>query len=251
MNNKIFIIILAICVFLSINVAFASQFSNETLEMHESALEKSIGETSYDDPVKEFQNFDSNEQNFNENNLNSPNNDSFSDLQNLIDSSDSETITLDKNYVFDMEKDSSYMDGMIIEDKNIIIEGNGFTLDGAGQSRIFKLINSQMTINNLNLINGNNLCGSAIYAENTQLTINNSQFTNNIVNVTNYIYQNESIVTVSDIHGGAIYSDDDINCINCNFTDNSIIINNNIVREKDVWFLAYKYCNYTVGGGGN
>ena len=100
--------------------------------------------------------------NNNSNLLSSPNNgggsvlgapdDSFTALQSLINGAASgSTLTLDKNYKFYADYDSAYVNGILIKNQ-LIIDGNGFTIDGSNSARIFKLVNA-VTVNNLTFAN--------------------------------------------------------------------------------------------------
>ena len=136
---------------------------------------------------------------------------SFSDLNTAINGNSYNEIKLTSNYTYkDSEGgDSGFKDGIAIG-RNLIIDGQGHTIDGAKKARIFYVSANSVTFKNINFINGwsqfggaiygnskiinctfeNNgaqYFGGAIYTENT--TINDSKFIKN--------YAHES--------GGAIY----------------------------------------------
>ena len=120
----------------------------------------------------------------------------FNDLQNKINNaSEGSTIELLNNYTYDDTFESS---GIIIN-KSLTIEGNGFTIDGANQARIF-FINATngITLNNIVFTNALSERGGAILFDNSvsEVIISNSVFTNNS------LFVNESV-------GGAINFDDD------------------------------------------
>ena len=120
----------------------------------------------------------------------------FNDLQNKINNaSEGSTIELSNNYTYDDTFESS---GIIIN-KSLTIEGNGFTIDGANQARIF-FINATngITLNNIVFTNALSERGGAILFDNrvSEVTISNSVFTNNS------LFMNGSV-------GGAINFDDD------------------------------------------
>ena len=101
----------------------------------------------------------------------------FTDLKNNIsDSTDS--FEMKFNYTFNNATDSDCINGIVIDKTNFIIEGNGLTVDGNGQSRIFNITGTNITINNLIFKNGNAQMGGAIYAKG-QITLNNVTFINN------------------------------------------------------------------------
>ncbi len=133
----------------------------------------------------------------------------FSTLQTKINElDDNQTLYLNNDYTNDNLSDS----GIIIS-KDIIIEGNGFTLNGLNESRIFTITNSsKLVLSNINFINGFGFNGGAIYSD----SFLNCTFTN--LNFTNNIAEN---------HGGAIYIDGD--CINNQFI-NVTFKNNTALR---------------------
>ena len=103
--------------------------------------------------------------------------DSFSALQKLINKNDE--ITLNKNYHYTPELDAPYMNGIKVNRSNIIINGNGFKIDGKNMSRIFNINSSNITIKNIILENGN--YNSTIYFNNSDNnTIENAIIKNNI-----------------------------------------------------------------------
>ena len=65
---------------------------------------------------------------------------SFSDLQKLIDSNTNGTIDLDKDYKY--TENDNLPDGITINGKTLIINGNGHTLDGSNLARIFNISDS-------------------------------------------------------------------------------------------------------------
>ena len=127
---------------------------------------------------------------------------SWADLYTLInDASAGSTITLDRNYVYNTATDAQYVRtgsgglfnpyeyyGLMIN-KNLIIDGAGFTIDGSNQMRAFDIYGgASVTLKNINFINCNadgsdNACeqnrGGAIYSlGNAATTIDNCSFVN-------------------------------------------------------------------------
>ena len=164
---------------------------------------------------------------------------SFTDLQNLIDSNVNGTISLDRNYAYDESQDSEMKEGVLINNKNIVFEGNNFIIDAKYKTRIFKIVYSNLTFNDIQFVNGNNsfkdenlnIRGGAIFAQNSILTFYNSKFINNSIytdNDTNY----RAIGYIAKYFaGGAIYTDGNVSCINCDFLNNSIICNGNLTND--------------------
>ena len=102
----------------------------------------------------------------------------FTELQNIIyKASSGDTINLEKDYVFD--EGFNYGQGILIL-KNLTINGNGHTLDGASKSRIlFNFFSVKVTLNNIIFENGyTKLYGGAI-VNFADLTVNNCAFKRN------------------------------------------------------------------------
>ena len=151
---------------------------------------------------------------------------SFTELQALINENAYGTLSLDKDY--------SYFSGdSAIQISNpIVINGNGFTLDGGNQVRIFSILAQDVVLNDLIFVNGNNTSGGAIRVDAQYCTISNSHFEKNdayyggavyvkghgcIINNTEF-KDNEAY-----LRGGALYMSDVIVTVeNSNFTSNHV-----------------------------
>ena len=131
---------------------------------------------------------------------------SFTDLQNSIDKTNNGgVIVLDKNYVYSAN-DSNLINGIVIKNKNITIEGNGHSIDGLNSARIFGITSSNVVVNNLTFVNGmSSSDGGAILSSEGFISINNCNFTNNTA-----------------ASGGAISSNSDMNISNSEFRNNTI-----------------------------
>ena len=103
--------------------------------------------------------------------------DSFYALQYEIDNMKGNVLNLSNNYEFYSEIDDP--NGIKIN-KSITINGNGFIIDGKDGSRIFNISADNVVLENISLINGNGINGSAIYAEGENITIMNSILLNNL-----------------------------------------------------------------------
>ena len=73
---------------------------------------------------------------------------SFNELQSIIDSNYGSTIVLDKSYAY------SANDKTIEIKDSIIIDGNGFTIDGKNAVQIMKVTSNDVTLRNLTFVNG-------------------------------------------------------------------------------------------------
>ncbi|WP_067043541.1 Ig-like domain repeat protein [Methanobrevibacter sp. YE315] len=165
----------------------------------------------------------------------------FGLLQDLIDNAGANSvINLTRNYTYN---DLDNMDdGVLINNSNVTINGNGYTIDAKGKSRIFALFQStNITIRNITFKNGHAngrlVGGGAIYLNDADsCSISGCSFVNN---------------TASYGDGGAIYLNDADNCSisGCSFVSNyawenviyfrnvydgkKITINNNIFLDND------------------
>ncbi len=128
----------------------------------------------------------------------------FTELQNLIyRASSGDTINLEKNYVYD----EGFNDGKgILILKNLTINGNGHSLNGASKSRIlFNFLAIKVTLNDIVFKNGyTKLYGGAIFNF-ADLTVNNCVFKKNYADTT----------------AGAICSLASLTCKNCFFNKNT------------------------------
>lgn len=108
---------------------------------------------------------------------------SFNDLAALInEAEDNDIIILEKNYKNNIEPE-------IIIDKNIIIIGNGFAIDGNNVSRAFNVNSGNLELYNMTIQNCSEIEGGAINVTNGSLTLVGVSFNNN---------------TTTNGHGGAI-----------------------------------------------
>ena len=126
-----------------------------------------------------------------------------------------EYYTLKKDYVYNLNE-SDFINGVKITEDNVVIDGDGHTIDGAGIARIFDIVSNNVTLKNINFVNGHSTGnGGAIFA-NGSLNILNSTFVNNVIeNI--YFYYNY------DKNGGAVYFNNTGMILNSNFTDNRAV----------------------------
>ena len=118
------------------------------------------------------------------------------------------TLVLDRNYTY---TSGDSIDGIVIN-KDLTIDGAGYTLNGANQASILKISgNSHVVLKNLNFINAYGTNGSAIsLSASDSIDISNSKFINNVALTS----------------GGAIYiSSSSTITANSKITD-SVFINN-------------------------
>ncbi len=111
---------------------------------------------------------------------------SFSSLYSMINSG-SDEINLTTDYAFNAETDGDLSQGMEIQDKNLVINGNNHIIDAKNQDAIFAIFGGNITFNDLTLTN----------AKNTAIFLNGILTTNNV-----------SFINCSGADGGAIYVSD-------------------------------------------
>ncbi len=109
----------------------------------------------------------------------------FTSLQTDIDNS-ADGIKLTQDYVFNNATDSKLTDGINITQNNFVLDGDGHTIDGSNQARIFKITGNNVTLKNLNLINGKSITGGAV------ITLNETFFEN--VNFTGNTAENGAAI---------------------------------------------------------
>lgn len=151
-------------------------------------------------------------------NILSSSSNSFSDLNDSINNG--WTINLQSDYKYDSSRDFGFENGIVIS-RSITINGNGHTIDGNFQARIFNAT-TYVNFNNITFINAKADIGSAIIGSN--YAVMNSKFINNVATdsggaisggyASNSIFQNNN----ANRYGGAIYKG---SVDNCTFIGNS------------------------------
>ena len=125
--------------------------------------------------------------------------------------------TLNKNYAY--SENDKITTGILV-DKTIAVNGNGFTIDAKGKSRIFNLAADDILLKNIKLVNGKSDSGAAVYTSSNYVNVDNCTFINN---------------TASG-DGGAIY----INSYYSGSITNSKFINNS-ANEDGAAIFTYAY----------
>ena len=119
----------------------------------------------------------------------------YTDLQAKINKlKDGEVLNLTYDFAYNQEIDGDrFPEGVVIK-KNIIINGNGFTISGNNSKRVFKIGDGSaeinVNLNNITFANGNSSDnGGAIYSTpKTSIAIDNCNFTNNKAETGGAIY---------------------------------------------------------------
>ena len=172
----------------------------------------------------------------------------FRDLDDLINNNTDPEITLDRDYVYSESDD--LIDGVTIN-REVTINGNGFTLNGDTKARIFTVTNSNVVFKNINFIGGwfdDSGNGGAICGESTAI---NCTFTNNRATEGGAIYGGTAInCTFIDnyarnyqggANGGAISRG---TAINCTFTNNTAQ-----TYGGALYMTSARNCNFTSNYG--
>ena len=129
----------------------------------------------------------------------------FNRLQRYINNADPNSVfTLSHNCTFTIGKDENLIEGIVI-DKQITINGNGYTMDANGKSRIFKITGNNVVLENITFKNAySTYAGCAVYFSQSG-RIADCNFTNNS----------------GSTYGGAVYFGGNSNVANCNFINNT------------------------------
>ena len=143
----------------------------------------------------------------------------FNDLNTTINGNDSSVINLNNDYVFDPIIDYKYRAGVIIV-KEVIINGNYHTIDGMHEAKIFYVNATNVTIRNINFINGSSYYGGAIHWYGDNGLIANCNFINNF-----------AIKRGGAVHWGDTESEDDSHS-NHSIAKNGKIIESNFIANR-------------------
>ena len=145
---------------------------------------------------------------------------SFLDLNSLINDNDYFDVYLNNDYTYNPSTDSAFKDGVVIS-RSISLHGNGYTLNGNNQARIFT-VNEYSSFYDVTFINAKSDKGSAILGD--SFTTVNCQFTSNYATTQggalNGGYAQNCVFkyNTAGYYGGAMYTG---SVDNCTFIANS------------------------------
>ncbi len=201
MKKKILILTLILLALLSISSISAGDVNDSAISNKE---DSQIELTGIENNIKS--NIDENQEIGDSNVIDEEDNGTFTALQQKIDNAeDNSTIIIENNYTYD---DEFTAEGILIN-KNLTIDGKGYTINANHQLGIFNITAKNIILRNINFINGCSESGGAIICEDGNLTIANCNFTNNNAQLVGGL-------------GGAIYFDaDSLTISNSRFTDNT------------------------------
>ena len=220
-KNIILIFSLFLILFMSVSAISAATADNVTSELnHNDGNLKTI-----ESDDLSYSSHSTNENILSENSTATTHSISFSELSNQI--KHNSKITLDSDVVY---KSGDSSDGITIG-KNMVINGNGHTIDAKSKARLFRVgTGYSITLSNVNIINGyiSGQSGGVILSSGT-LKLTNCNFTNcNVVG--------------SKCDGGAIAGSGAGTIINCNFDKCSATGYGGAASSNG---LKFKNCNFT------
>ncbi|ADC46269.1 adhesin-like protein [Methanobrevibacter ruminantium M1] len=140
---------------------------------------------------------------------------SFWLLNQTINNNSNSEITLDSNYTFNSSADSGFINGIYIN-RSLKLNGNGITINGLDEGRIFIITADNVTITNVNFANGKSDKGGAILWLGKNGNISNCNFTDNMATSGGAIFWGNTNLTDYYSNGQG----DDGTIINCNFIGN-------------------------------
>ena len=171
----------------------------------------------------------------------------FTSLKNDIDSNP-KSVDLTQDYVYDNNTDDQLSLGIVIDKDDFVVNGNGHTIDGSNQARIFSIIGDNVTLKNLNLINGNSSVGGAVICPGF-VNFENVTFKYNTADKGAAIgCQNATIVGSMFVNNhavnGVIYSDDgDLGIVSSSFV-NSTNLTSSIIYALSEGSLSIEDCEF-------
>ena len=210
--------------------------------------------------------------------LGAPDSGTLADLKTKINAPSGSTVLLENNYNFGS---SSSDKGIVINNKNLIIDGQGYTIDANNRGRIFNIngVGYNVTLKNIIFKNAkySSAYGGAIYFKGSNLTVENCTFESNknyaakgggaiyvdyydkvLINIANSTFSKN----YADTSGGALYFDNplslqgqyDINITNCDFNENKAKTNGGAIfayRSMNVFIDSSRFvANEATNEGG-
>lgn len=185
----------------------------------------------------------------------------FSTLNDEINaSSQTKTLNLTKDYAFNGDKDVSYSDGITIDIDDLIIDGQGHTIDANNQARIFNIKSNNVILKNLVITNGYSKSnGGGIYWSGLNGQISNSNFKNCASPQIGGAVYFEKIATVTDskfvnnsaYFGGAVDFQSESVMNNCEFDNNfAKYLGGGVFCCEDTKILNSKFAKNIASDGG-
>ena len=169
----------------------------------------------------------------------------FWDLNNAINGNKDKDVYLNGNYKYNPETDSDFKNGILIK-RNVTVHGNGHTLDGNHEARIFQVTASDVVVHDITFVNGNSTTGGAMHGGSAV----NCTFTNNTAtNKGGAMYSSSAInctfTNNNATRGGAIY---ECSAINCTFTNNIATNDGGAMYRSSAENCTFTNNTATLGG---
>lgn len=185
----------------------------------------------------------------------------FSTLSDEISCSlETKSLILTKDYTFDPQRDKIYSNGINITVDNLIIDGQGHTIDADKKARALNIQSTNVTLKNIRIINGNATSyGGAIFWEGPNGTVTNCIFKDCSSPNSGGAILFKNHATISDSHfignsaffGGGINLDKECEITNCLFEDNfAKYLGGSIYTLKHINLLNSRFTNNEAGDGG-
>ena len=229
-NKKLWILTIIIALFFTISAVSAhynassddiSNIEKDELTINTSDYDKQVLISNQDDLLS----FDGEKHILGDFNNNTA---SFTDLADEISNS-SDKLILKMNYTYNSSKDSAFVNGIVINKDNFVIDGHGYTINGDYKASIFIITGNNVTLKNIIFINASSSDdGGAVYF-NKNGNVINCNFTENIAsenggavyfNGTALIKDSTFIYNAANKNGGAVYGNDDVIIENSKFYGN-------------------------------
>ena len=127
----------------------------------------------------------------------------FKEFEQLINSG-AEDINLTEDVILEDFEEEDYIAGIEINADNLIIDGNGHTIDGNKKTPLLNINEYNVTLRNFRFKNGYSECSGGAIINNGCLTVESCDFLNNS----------------SDDYGGAIYTNSKLHIKDSRFIEN-------------------------------
>ena len=155
----------------------------------------------------------------------------FKYLSNLLESGKKEVI-LDSDITLSDGEEEEYFNGIRLDADDVIIDGDGHSIDAAGKARIFKVAGENIQLKNITFMNGSSGEGGAIYVDNfARAEIMDCVFKDNsadkngsaLINLGEIDLKGVEFAQNNSIGGGTLYNEvvGKVALTGCSFTDNT------------------------------
>ena len=154
----------------------------------------------------------------------------FSALSHEINASiETKALKLTKDYLFNPQNDENFSDGITIAIDNLVIDGQGHTIDANKKARIFNIQSNNVILKNIKIVNGNAAShGGAICWKGFNGTLSSCIFMDSsspnsggaILFEKDATIENSKFIGNSAFFGGGVNFDGEGHVNNCTFENN-------------------------------